>query len=138
MLLSLTSLLQHHIGLGLSLALPCLSIMLHALALSRALPCLSITLLLLSHVPCLVSASHCSCSLTCLALSQHHIALVLSLALPCLSMLHAALQCSALSRLLYHVDRSTQLQVDLSFIQSTTGLQPVLMDWSMIPHHRIR
>ena len=103
--------------LALSCAMLCLSIMLHALALSRALhalsqhhialvlslalPCLSITLLLFSHVPCLVSASHCSCSLTChalsqhhaacscsltcLALSQHHIALVLSCALPCLS-----------------------------------------------------
>ena len=34
--------------------------------------CLSITLLLLSHVPCFVSASRCSCFLMCLALSQHH------------------------------------------------------------------
>ena len=41
--------------------------------------------LLLSHVPCFVSASHCSCSLMCLALSQHHAALALSCALLCLS-----------------------------------------------------
>ena len=33
--------------------------------------------LLLSHVPCFVSASRCSCSLTCLALSQHRAALIL-------------------------------------------------------------
>ena len=99
----------------------------YALALSCALLCLSITLLLLSHVPCFVSASRCSCSLMCLALSQHHavalscallclsITLLLShvpcfvsasrcsCALPCLSMPHGALQCSVLSRLL---DRS--------------------------------
>ena len=56
----------------------------YALALSCALLCLSITLLLLSHVPCLVSASRCSCSLMCLALSQHH-AVALSCALLCLS-----------------------------------------------------
>ena len=41
--------------------------------------------LLLSHVPCFVSASRCSCSLMCLALSQHHAALALSCALLCLS-----------------------------------------------------
>ena len=41
--------------------------------------------LLLSHVPCFVSASRCSCSLMCLALSQHHTALALSCALLCLS-----------------------------------------------------
>ena len=39
--------------------------------------------LLLSHVPCFVSASRCSCSLMGLALSQHHAAL--SCALLCLS-----------------------------------------------------
>ena len=41
--------------------------------------------LLLSHVPCFVSASRCSCSLMCLALSQYHAALALSCALLCLS-----------------------------------------------------
>ena len=66
----------------------------YALALSCALLCLSITLLLLSHVPCFVSASltsfllslvclsclNCyrSCSFMCIALSQHHAALTLS------------------------------------------------------------
>ena len=56
-----------------------------------------------------------SCSLMCLiALSQHHAALALSLALPCLSMLHAALQCSALSRLLDHVDRSACTHMEQS------------------------
>ena len=39
----------------------------------------------LSHVPCFVTASRCSCSLMCLALSQHHAALALSCALLCLS-----------------------------------------------------
>ena len=69
----------------------CLALLQHhaALALSCALLCLSITLLLLSHVPCFVSASRCSCSLMCLALSQHHAAL----ALMCLALSqhHAAL-----------------------------------------------
>ena len=41
--------------------------------------------LLLSHVPCFVTASCCSCSLMCLALSQHHAALALSCTLLCLS-----------------------------------------------------
>ena len=41
--------------------------------------------ILLSHVPCFVSASRCSCSLMCLALSQHHAALAFSCALLCLS-----------------------------------------------------
>ena len=65
----------------------CLALSQHhaALALSCALLCLSITLLLLSHVPCFVSASRCSCFLMCLALSQHHAALALSCALLCLS-----------------------------------------------------
>ena len=40
---------------------------------------------MLSHVPCFVSASRCSCSLMCLALSQHHATLALSCALLCLS-----------------------------------------------------
>ena len=74
---------QHHAALVLSCALLCLSITL--LLLSCALLCLSITLLLLSHVPCFVSASRCSCSLMCLALSQHHAyrSLPLSCALLC-------------------------------------------------------
>ena len=79
-----------------SCSLMCLALSQHhtALALSCALLCLSITLLLLSHVPCFVSASRCSCSLMYLALSQHHAALALSCALLCLSItLH----------LLYHV-----------------------------------
>ena len=57
--------------------------------------------LLLSHVPCFVSASHCSCSLMCLALSQHHAALArLSCALLCLSitLLLLHLMCLALSQ----------------------------------------
>ena len=75
---------QHHAALVLSCALLCLSITL--LLLSCALLCLSITLLLLSHVPCFVSASRCSCSLMCLALSQHHATvLALSCALLCSS-----------------------------------------------------
>ena len=60
-----------------SCSLMCLVLSQHhaALALSCALLCLSITLLLLSHVPCFVSASRYSCSLMYLALSQHHAAL---------------------------------------------------------------
>ena len=66
---------QHH-----SLLVACFVTATYALAFSCALLCLSITLLLLSHVPCFVSASRCSCSLMCLALSQHHAALALSCA----------------------------------------------------------
>ena len=40
--------------------------------------------LLLSHMPCFVSESRCSCSLMCLALSQHHAAIAISCALLCL------------------------------------------------------
>ena len=62
---------QHHVC-SCSLMCPALSQHHAALALSCALLCLSITLLLLSHVPCFVSASRCSCRLflMCLALSQ--------------------------------------------------------------------
>ena len=77
---------QHH---ACSCSLMYLALSQHhaALALSCTLLCLSITLLLLSHVPCFVSASRCSCSLMYLALSQHHAALALSCTLP----QHAAL-----------------------------------------------
>ena len=70
-----------------SCSLMCLALSQHhaALALSCTLLCHSITLLLLSHVPCFVSASRCSCSLMYLALSQHHAALALSCTLLCLS-----------------------------------------------------
>ena len=92
----------------------CLALSQHhaALALSCTLLCLSITLLLLSHVPCFVSASRCSwlshvpcfvsasrcsCSLMYLALYQHHAALALSCALLCLSISAAlALSCALL------------------------------------------
>ena len=78
-----------------------------ALALSFALLVISITLLLLSHsVPCFNCLSITllfACSLMCFALSQYHVAHV-----PCLHGLsichHASLQCSALSRLLDHVE----------------------------------
>ena len=76
----LNCLSQHH-----SLLVACFVTATYALARSYALLCLSITLLLLSHVPCFVSASRCSCFLMCLALSQHHAALALSCALLCLS-----------------------------------------------------
>ena len=76
----LNCLSQHH-----SLLVACFVTATYALALSCALLCLSITLLLLSHVPCFVSASRCSCFLMCLALSQHHAALAFSCALLCLS-----------------------------------------------------
>ena len=70
-----------------SCSLMCLALSQHhaALALSCTLLCHSITLLLLSHVPCFVTASRCSCSLMYLALSQHHAALALSCTLLCLS-----------------------------------------------------
>ena len=68
-----------------------------ALALSCALLCLSITLLLLSHVPCFVSASRCSCFLMCLALSQHHAALAFSCALLCLSITLHSISCRSYS-----------------------------------------
>ena len=101
---------QHHAALALSCPLLCLSITLLLLShvpcfvsasrCSCSLMCLalsvSITLLLLSHVPCFVSASCCSCSLTCLALSQHHAALALSCTCFALSR-HHAVTCLALS-----------------------------------------
>ena len=77
----------------------CLALSQHhaALALSCALLCLSITLLLLSHVPCFVSASRCSCFLMCLALSQHHAALAFSCALLCLSITLHSISCRSYS-----------------------------------------
>ena len=92
----LNCLSQHH-----SLLVACFVTATYALALSYALLCLSITLLLLSHVPCFVSASRCSCFLMCLALSQHHAALALSCALLCLSitlLLLSHMMCLALSQ----------------------------------------
>ena len=71
-----------------------------ALVLSCALLCLSITLFLLSHVPCFVSASCCSCSLVCVpcfvSASHCHVpcfvsASCSSCALPCPSMPSMAL-----------------------------------------------
>ena len=97
-----------------SCSLMCLALSQHhtALALSCALLCLSITLLLLSHVPCFVSASRC-CSLMCLALSQHH-AVALSCALLCLSI--TLLMCLALSQ---HATRRSSV---LCLVQATRSL----------------
>ena len=52
-----------------------------------------------SHVPCFASASCSSCSLMCLALSQHHAPLALSCALLCLSITRCSysLMCLVLS-----------------------------------------
>ena len=88
----LNCLSQHH-----SLLVACFVTATYALALSCALLCLSITLLLLSHVPCFVSASRCSCFLMCLALSQHHAALAFSCALLCLSITLHSISCRSYS-----------------------------------------
>ena len=81
---------------------------------SKALMCLALSqqhMLLLSHVhvPCFVLASRCSCSLICLALSQHHC----SCSLMCLALsqhnaahIPCLVSASRCSRLLDHVDRS--------------------------------
>ena len=88
----LNCLSQHH-----SLLVACFVTATYALALSCALLCLSITLLLLSHVPCFVSASRYSCFLMCLALSQHHAALAFSCALLCLSITLHSISCRSYS-----------------------------------------
>ena len=80
--LSMPVLRSQTVYLSISLLVACFVTATYALA---NLLCLSMTLLLLSHVPWFVSASRCSCSLMCLALSQHHAALALSCALLCLS-----------------------------------------------------
>ena len=49
------------------------------------------------ELPCFVSASRCSCSLMCLALSQHHASLALSCALLCLSITLHSISCRSYS-----------------------------------------
>ena len=95
----------------------------YALALSCALLCLSITLLLLSHVPCFVSASRCSCSLMCLALSQHHAALAFSCALLCLSITLHSISCRSYSHVPSFV--SVLLSQVLCFVSAS--LTPFLL-----------
>ena len=108
-----------------SCSLMCLALSQHhtALALSCALLCLSITLLLLSHVPCFVSASRCSCSLMYLALSQHHAALALSCALLCLSITLHSISCRSYSHVPSFV--SVLLSQVLCFVSAS--LTPFLL-----------
>ena len=103
----------------------CLALSQHhaALALSCALLCLSITLLLLSHVPCFVSASRCSCFLMCLALSQHHAALAFSCALLCLSITLHSISCRSYSHVPSFV--SVLLSQVLCFVSAS--LTPFLL-----------
>ena len=79
--------------------------------------------LLLSHVPCFVSASRCSCSLMCLALSQHHAALAFSCALLCLSITLHSISCRSYSHVPSFV--SVLLSQVLCFVSAS--LTPFLL-----------
>ena len=79
--------------------------------------------LLLSHVPCFVSASRCSCSLMCLALSQHHAALAFSCALLCLSITLHSISCCSYSHVPSFV--SVLLSQVLCFVSAS--LTPFLL-----------
>ena len=79
--------------------------------------------LLLSHVPCFVSASRCSCSLMCLALSQHHAALAFLCALLCLSITLHSISCRSYSHVPSFV--SVLLSQVLCFVSAS--LTPFLL-----------
>ena len=76
-----------------------------------------------SHVPCFVSASRCSCSLMCLALSHHHAALAFSCALLCLSITLHSISCRSYSHVPSFV--SVLLSQVLCFVSAS--LTPFLL-----------